>query len=157
MLTYIPRESPKHEYVTVTPEGFKFRQQNFETLSQLMRWFKEHFRERIPGGDLTTFPIFSIIQDAKSMDYRYITFIKSRFFTFTGTPVTPGRLTGRTPYLNATPGGITPGAMSMAAGTPYGATPMSIYGAVNTPYTPSGQTPMLTPYATPGKTNLLKI
>jgi len=71
-------------------------------------------------------------------------------FQFTGTPVTPGRLTGRTPYLNATPGGITPGAMSMAAGTPYAATPLSMYGAVNTPYTPSGQTPMLTPYATPG-------
>jgi len=50
MLTYIPRETPKHEYVTVTPEGFKFRQQNFETLGQLMRWFKEHFRDKIPGG-----------------------------------------------------------------------------------------------------------
>jgi transcription elongation factor SPT6 len=59
MLTYIPRETPKHEYVTVTPEGFKFRQQNFETLSQLMRWFKEHFRDRIPGGETLDFNILN--------------------------------------------------------------------------------------------------
>lgn len=38
----------------------------------------------------------------------------------------------------------------MAAGTPYGATPIGGYGAINTPYTPSGQTPILTPYNTPG-------
>jgi transcription elongation factor SPT6 len=52
--------------------------------------------------------------------------------------------------MTGTPGGITPGAMSMAAGTPYGATPIGGYGAVNTPYTPSGQTPIMTPYNTPG-------
>jgi transcription elongation factor SPT6 len=50
--------------------------------------------------------------------------------------------------MTGTPGGITPGAMSMAAGTPYGTTPVG-YGAINTPYTPSGQTPMMTPYTTP--------
>ena len=57
----------------------------------------------------------------------------------------------RTPYMNNTPGGITPGAMSMAAAnTPYGsgATPGGFN--INTPYTPSGQTPILTPYNTPG-------
>lgn len=69
---------------------------------------------------------------------------------FSGTPVTPGgRLTNRTPYMTGTPGGgITPGAMS-AAGTPFGTTPRTGYGAINTPYTPSGQTPILTPYNTP--------
>ena len=71
------------------------------------------------------------------------------FWRFSGTPVTPGRLTNRTPFMTGTPGGITPGAMSMAAGTPYGTTPIGGYGAVNTPYTPSGQTPMMTPYTTP--------
>ena len=70
-------------------------------------------------------------------------------YWFPGTPVTPGRMTNRTPYLTGTPGGITPGAMSMAAGTPYGTTPVGGYGAINTPYTPSGQTPMMTPYTTP--------
>jgi transcription elongation factor SPT6 len=71
-----------------------------------------------------------------------------------GTPVTPsGRNTQRTPYMTGTPGGITPGAMSMAGvATPYGATPGGGYN-INTPYTPSGQTPILTPYNTPGPSN----
>ena len=120
LMSYLPRTKARHEYVTITPDGFRFRKINFETLSNLMKWFKEHFRDPIPG-----------------------------------TPITPGRMTNRTPYMssNNTPsgtGGITPGAMSMAAGTPYGHTPVGGYGNINTPYTPSGQTPILTPYNTPG-------
>ena len=120
LLSYMPRTKARHEYVTITPDGFRFRKINFETLSNLMKWFKEHFRDPIPG-----------------------------------TPITPGRMTNRTPYMssNNTPsgaGGITPGAMSMAAGTPYGHTPLGGYGNINTPYTPSGQTPILTPFNTPG-------
>ena len=52
-----------------------------------------------------------------------------------GTPVTPGRMTNRTPYLTGTPGAITPGEMSMAAGTPYGS------GASTPRQRPSGMTP----------------
>jgi len=119
LLSYMPRTKSRHEYVTITPDGFRFRKINHETLSNLMKWFKEHFRDPIPG-----------------------------------TPITPGgRMTNRTPYMssNNTPsGGITPGAMSMAAGTPYGHTPLGGYGNINTPYTPSGQTPILTPFNTPG-------
>ena len=43
MLTYVPREKPRHEFVTVTPDGFRFRRQNFESLSLLMKWFKVSF------------------------------------------------------------------------------------------------------------------
>ena len=110
-----------HYYLTFTvlPDGFRFRQQTFDSLSNLFKWFKEHFRDPIPG-----------------------------------TPMTPrGSNTQRTPYMTGTPGGgITPGAMSMAnANTPYGGgtTPGGGYN-VNTPYTPSGVTPILTPYNTPG-------
>ena len=53
MLTYMPRDKVRHEFVTVTPEAFRFRRQNFETLSQLMKWFKEHFRDPIPGTPAT--------------------------------------------------------------------------------------------------------
>ena len=101
------------------PDGFRFRQQTFDSLSGLFKWFKEHFRDPIPG-----------------------------------TPVTPRSLGGtqRTPY-NTTPGGITPGAMSMAAAaTPYGGG-ITPGGGYNAPYTPSGQTPILTPYNTPGPSN----
>ena len=40
MITYMPRDKTRHEFVSVTPEGFRFRKQNFESLSQLMKWFK---------------------------------------------------------------------------------------------------------------------
>ena len=40
MLTYVPREKVRHEFVSMTPDGYRFRRQNFETLSQLMKWFK---------------------------------------------------------------------------------------------------------------------
>ena len=56
--------------------------------------------------------------------------------------------------MTGTPGAggpITPGAMSLATGTPYGTTPGgTTAAAMNTPYTPSGQTPFMTPYHTPG-------
>ena len=120
MLSYMPRLKARHEYITVLPEGFRFRQQTFDSLSSLFKWFKEHFRDPIPG-----------------------------------TPVTPrNSATQRTPYMTGTPGAITPGAMSLAAAnTPFGGnTPGGGYN-INTPYTPSGQTPILTPYNTPGPSN----
>jgi transcription elongation factor SPT6 len=120
MLSYMPRTKARHELLSITPDGFRFRQQNFESLTMLMKWFKEHFRDRIPGTPMTT---------------------------------PGGRASGRTPYMTGTPGGgITPGAMSMATGTPYGTTPGgTTAAALNTPYTPSGQTPFMTPYHTPGQ------
>ena len=54
MLTYLPRTHAKHEYVTVTPEGFRFRAQIFDTLTSLFRWFKEHFRDPIPGTPVSS-------------------------------------------------------------------------------------------------------
>lgn len=35
--------------MTVTPEGFKFRGQIFDSVGLLFKWFKEHFRDPIPG------------------------------------------------------------------------------------------------------------
>ncbi len=120
MISYMPRNKARHELITVTPDGFRFRQQNFDSLGGLMKWFKEHFRDPIPGTPMTT---------------------------------PSGRASGRTPYMTGTPGGgITPGAMSLATGTPFGTTPGgTTAAAMNTPYTPSGQTPFMTPYNTPGQ------
>jgi len=50
MLSYLPRGHTKHEFVTVTPEGFRFRGQVHDSLPTLFRWFKEHFRDPIPGS-----------------------------------------------------------------------------------------------------------
>ena len=45
----MPRTRAKHEYVTVTVDGFRYRGQMFSTLNQMFKWFKEHFRDPIPS------------------------------------------------------------------------------------------------------------
>lgn len=48
LLSYLPRARVTHEYVSVTPDGYKYRQRTFDSLTGLLRWFKEHFREPPP-------------------------------------------------------------------------------------------------------------
>ncbi|EDV92238.1 GH24153 [Drosophila grimshawi] len=43
LLAYLPKTKVRHEYVTVMPEGYRFRGQIFDTVSSLLRWFKEHW------------------------------------------------------------------------------------------------------------------
>ncbi|KAK4315769.1 hypothetical protein Pmani_013007 [Petrolisthes manimaculis] len=138
LLSYLPRTKVIHEYVTVNPEGFKFRQRmQHSNLASLLKWFKQNFRRAVPGA-------------------------------------TPGMMSTRTPYM----GGTTPNLIGVdastiqkvaqnlnphmlhnlsqaATNTPYGAHTPGAYSQgysnyANTPYTPSGQTPFMTPYATPG-------
>ena len=37
------------EYVTITPDGFRYRSQIFPTVNGLFRWFKDHYQEPVPG------------------------------------------------------------------------------------------------------------
>ncbi|KAK2185910.1 hypothetical protein NP493_217g02051 [Ridgeia piscesae] len=53
LLAYMPRKAAKYEYATVTPEGIRYRSKMFHSLNSLVRWFKEHFRDRIPGTPMT--------------------------------------------------------------------------------------------------------
>lgn len=48
LLSCLPTRSSKHEYITVTPEGYRFRSQNFDSIGSLFRWYKEHFRDATP-------------------------------------------------------------------------------------------------------------
>ena len=48
LLSYLPRTQCRHEYFSVISNGFKFRTQVFGKLNDLVRWFKEHFKEPIP-------------------------------------------------------------------------------------------------------------
>lgn len=50
MLSYLPRNHPCYEYVTVTPEGFRFRGRLHAKLDGLLHWFKRHFRDSMPGS-----------------------------------------------------------------------------------------------------------
>ncbi|KAH8387846.1 hypothetical protein KR093_009870 [Drosophila rubida] len=43
LLSYLPKTRVRHEYVTVMPEGYRFRGQIFDSVSSLLRWFKEHW------------------------------------------------------------------------------------------------------------------
>ena len=60
MLSYRPRSKARHEYITVLPDGFRFRQQTFDSVSNLFNWFKKHFRDPIPGKfiNFQFFPFF---------------------------------------------------------------------------------------------------
>lgn len=135
LLSYLPRSKVIHEYVSVLPDSFKFRNKYHVTLANLLRWFKDNFRKNM------------------------------------GAPATPAMMTNRTPYMGGTTpnlGGIESSTihkvaqnmpshilhnLSVAAtSTPHFGTPFSqtYSNYANTPYTPSGQTPFMTPYATPG-------
>ena len=50
VLAYQPGMKPKLEFVTVIPEGFRYRGQIQESVNQLISWFKGHYKEpiRIP-------------------------------------------------------------------------------------------------------------
>lgn len=54
LLSHLPRNVCRHEYFSVIPEGFKFRTQVFVRLNDLIRWFKEHFKEPIPPQAAST-------------------------------------------------------------------------------------------------------
>lgn len=133
MLTYLPRAHPKHEYVTVTPEGFRFRGQVHDSLTSLFKWFKEHFRDPIPGT-----PMSSSRGGAHATS-------SSRTPGFGGTGTTPNVNPETLQRVAQTIPSHMLHSLSQAAHfqgtpTPFGYPP-------NTPYTPSGQTPFMTPYA----------
>ncbi|XP_054723966.1 LOW QUALITY PROTEIN: transcription elongation factor SPT6-like [Uloborus diversus] len=49
LLSYLPRNKVRHEFITITPDGFRYRNHTFRSVNSLFRWFKEHFRDPIPG------------------------------------------------------------------------------------------------------------
>ncbi|XP_037068025.1 LOW QUALITY PROTEIN: transcription elongation factor SPT6-like, partial [Pollicipes pollicipes] len=123
MLSYMPRTRARHEFITLTPEGFRFRQQIFETIPALFRWFKDHFRDPVPQTPRGT-------------------------TAAARTPFTPGagfninnvNAEAVARVAQNLSGNVLHNLSQAAAHTP-GYYP-------NTPYTPSGQTPFMTPYAT---------
>ncbi|XP_069471429.1 transcription elongation factor SPT6 [Ambystoma mexicanum] len=49
LLGYQPRGKPRIEYMSVTPEGFRYRGQMFPSVNGLFRWFKDHYQDPVPG------------------------------------------------------------------------------------------------------------
>ncbi|TGZ45905.1 transcription elongation factor SPT6 isoform X2 [Temnothorax longispinosus] len=149
LLSYLPRTRCRHEFVTVTSEGFRFRAQMFGRVSDLLRWFKEHFRDPVPGQSTPSTP-----RGAMTSRTPYTT--------------TPGTVSGMnqeaiqrvaqnlphhmlhslSQVANQTPHHYPPHTPGAASATGYG----GVHTYPNTPYTPSGQTPFMTPYQTPHHT-----
>jgi transcription elongation factor SPT6 len=48
LLAYQPSSKSRIEYVTVTPDGFRYRNRVHESINGLLKWFKEHFQESVP-------------------------------------------------------------------------------------------------------------
>ncbi len=48
LLAYQPGSRPRYEYLTVTPDGLRYRSKVHITLEELLKWFKAHFHEPIP-------------------------------------------------------------------------------------------------------------
>ncbi|XP_012145851.2 transcription elongation factor SPT6 isoform X1 [Megachile rotundata] len=149
LLSYLPRTRCRHEYVTVSPEGFRFRGQMFGRVNDLFRWFKEHFRDPVPGQSTPSTP-------------RGVMTSRTPYHT------TPGAVSGMnqeaiqrvaqnlphhmlhslSQVANQTPHHYPPHTPGTASATGYG----GVHTYPNTPYTPSGQTPFMTPYQTPHHT-----
>lgn len=50
MLSYQPNVKQFHEFITLTPEGLRYRNNYFKSINSLFKWFKLHF------NDQSTFP-----------------------------------------------------------------------------------------------------
>ncbi|XP_046421769.1 transcription elongation factor SPT6 [Neodiprion fabricii] len=150
VLSYLPRVRCRHEYVTVTPEGFRFRGQMFDNVNSLFRWFKEHFRDPVPGQGTPSTPRGAMTSrtpyhntpgvNMSSMNQEAIQRVAQN--------LPHHMLHSLSQVANQTPHHYPPHTPGAASAGPYGG--MHTY--PNTPYTPSGQTPFMTPYQTPHHT-----
>lgn len=50
LLSYQPNQKVFHEFITLTPDGFRYRNNIFRSVNALFKWFKNHFNDR------STFP-----------------------------------------------------------------------------------------------------
>lgn len=53
------------EYVTITPDGFRYRSQIFPTVNGLFRWFKDHYHEPVPGTQHIQLVVYMTSHDVR--------------------------------------------------------------------------------------------
>lgn len=135
LLSYMPTGKVRHEYCSVTPEGIRFRQQVFESINSFLKWFKEHFKDPLPGATPLNTPKGGSTASSRN-SYATPAMSNSSDAIHKVAQNMPSHMlhslsqvaSSQTPHYPHTPG----------------------YGQyINTPYTPSGQTPFMTPYHTP--------
>ncbi|CAG7720260.1 unnamed protein product [Allacma fusca] len=135
-ISYLPRNKVVHELITITPEGYRFRQQNFDSLNQVLKWFKEHYRDPPP----TVTPAMVTPRVPTRTPYETPRHLDA--MSRIGAPA-PSQFGGTGSVVaHTTPHYTTPGQQQAY-------TPFSQFTSHNTPYTPTAQTPYMTPYQTP--------
>lgn len=110
-LGYQPGSKPRIEYVTVTPDGFRYRSQIHDGVNELIKWFKEHYQDPIPRpvqtGSSTSTPASSGYQIpshiTQNLDY-------TQLQAAVNTATNQRSVTGNTPY--------TPTHLAYSTGTP---------------------------------------
>ncbi|XP_076670314.1 transcription elongation factor SPT6 isoform X2 [Andrena cerasifolii] len=145
MLSYLPRTRCRHEYVTITPDGYRFRGQMFSRVTDLFRWFKEHFRDPIPGQSTPGTPHGAMTSKTPYNDTPGINGVNPDAIQRVAQNMPHHMLHSLTKVASQTPHHYPPYTPGTASVNNYG-----MYGS--TPYTPSGQTPFMTPYHTPHHT-----
>lgn len=141
-LAYFPRKKVMHEQVKVTPDGYRFRQQMFDSVNSLLKWFKDHYNEPPPSATPPVITPRGSVSNSSRASFATPALSQSSLSSNAAIQKVAKNLpshmlhslsqvANRTPHYPHTPG--------------YGG--QSSY--VNTPYTPSGQTPFMTPYQTP--------
>ncbi|XP_076167976.1 transcription elongation factor SPT6 [Ptiloglossa arizonensis] len=142
LLSYLPRVRCRHEYVTVTPDGFRYRGQMFSKVSDLFRWFKEHFRDPIPGQSTPGTPHGGMTARTPYNGTPGINGLNTDAIQKVAQNMPHHMLHSLSKVASQTPRNYPPCTPGTASVNNYG-----MYGS--TPYTPSGQTPFMTPYHTP--------
>ncbi|XP_001355099.4 transcription elongation factor SPT6 [Drosophila pseudoobscura] len=167
LLSYLPKTKARTEYVTVMPEGYRFRGQVFDSVNSLLRWFKEHWLDPTASPAMNTpmhgmRPPSAILNSGGGGS-------SAGPYSITGSIA--GSVSGGTPRSGISSadirgsggggssaysishsigggGGGGYGSSAAAAAAHYGSSATPSFGgaAVNTPYTPSSQTPFMTPY-----------
>ncbi|XP_012233466.2 transcription elongation factor SPT6 isoform X2 [Linepithema humile] len=148
LLSYLPRTRCRHEYVTVTSEGFRFRGQMFSRVSDLLRWFKEHFRDPVPGQSTPSTPRGAMTSRTPYTTPGAVSGMNQEAIQRVAQNLPHHMLHSLSQVANQTPHHYPPHTPGAAGAANYG----GVHTYPNTPYTPSGQTPFMTPYQTPHHT-----
>ncbi len=105
LLSYQPGSRPRYEYVSLTPDGFRYRSKVLTKLQQLLNWFKAHFHEPIPRpqpvNPAPAAPSGSHIQNRITPADSYRTDVSSHGPS--STPYTPTHLPYTTPQYGGQP------------------------------------------------------
>lgn len=103
LLSYQPGTRPRYEFITVTQDGFRYRNTVYPNLDSLLKWFKLHFQDPIPKPtSISPSPVASI-QAGSSIPSRITPNLEASGYSTlssrgtSSTPYTPTHLAYSTP------------------------------------------------------------